>query len=184
MKRFAGCLVFGLAGLLLMWVFSGTALCASSLTKSQKKPQGPMVIKSKTLEADDNKKKVTFEGDVEAKRDDFTVFCRQLVVLYEKPSEQKETEKVSARIDKIIATGGVRIIRAEGGVATGEKAVFHQKDEKLVLTGKPVVKQGEDFVEGDVITLFLKENRSVVESAGNKKVRAVIFPNKEKGKGP
>ena len=46
------------------------------------------------------------------------------------------------------------------------------------------MKQGEDFVEGDVITLFLKENRSIVESAGDKKVRAVIFPKQEKGKGP
>ncbi len=143
-----------------------------------------MVIKSKTLEADDKKKQVTFEGDVEAKRDDFTVLCQKLVVFYENAGEQKETEKVSASIDKIVATGAVKIIRAEGGVATGQKAVFYQKDEKLVLTGKPVVKQGEDFVEGDVITLFLKEDRSIVESDKDKKVRAVIFPKQEKEKKP
>ena len=143
-----------------------------------------MVINSKTLEADDKKKRVTFEGDVEAKRDDFTVLCQKLVILYKESTEQKESKEVSARIDRIIATGAVKIIRAEGGVATGEKAVFYQKDEKLVLTGKPVVKQGEDFVEGDVITLFLKEDRSIVESAKDKKVRAVIFPKQEKGKGP
>lgn len=173
-----------LTGLLLLWVLSSPVLSASPLKKTQKKDQGPMVIKSKTLEADDKKKKITFAGDVEAKRDDFTVLCQKLVVLYEKPSEQKETEKVSARIDRIVATGAVKIIRAEGGVATGEKAVYYQKGEKLVLTGKPVVKQGEDFVEGDVITLYLKEDRSIVESAKDKKVRAVIFPKQEKGKGP
>ena len=184
MKRFAFYLVFVLAVLLLLGGEAGSALSAGPGEKAQKKSPGPMVIKSKTLEADDNKKRVTFAGDVEAKRDDFTVLCQKLVVFYENPSEQKETEKVSARIDRIVATGTVKIIRAEGGVATGEKAVFYQKDEKLVLTGKPVVKQGEDFVEGDVITLFLKENRSIVESAGDKKVRAVIFPKQEKGKGP
>jgi len=184
MKRFAFYLVFMLTGLLLLGGFSSPALSAGPREKAQKKDQGPMVIKSKTLEADDKKKKITFAGDVEAKRDDFTVLCQKLVVLYEKPSEQKETEKVSARIDRIVATGAVKIIRAEGGVATGEKAVYYQKGEKLVLTGKPVVKQGEDFVEGDVITLFLKEDRSVVESAKDKKVRAVIFPKQEKGKGP
>ena len=184
MKRLKTCPVFLLTGLLLLWVLSSPVLSASPLKKTQKKDQGPMVIKSKTLEADDKKKKITFAGDVEAKRDDFTVLCNKLVVLYEKPSEQKETEKVSARIDRIVATGAVKIIRAEGGVATGEKAVYYQKSEKLVLTGKPVVKQGEDFVEGDVITLFLKENRSIVESAKDKKVRAVIFPKQEKGKGP
>ncbi len=184
MKRLKTCSVFLLTGLLLLWVLSSPALSASPLKKPQKKSPGPMVIKSKTLEADDKKKKITFSGDVEAKRDDFTVLCQKLVVLYEKPSEQKETEEVSARIDRIVATGAVKIIRAEGGVATGEKAIYYQKGEKLVLTGKPVVKQGEDFVEGDVITLFLKENRSIVESAKDKKVRAVIFPKQEKGKGP
>lgn len=184
MKRLKTCPVFLLTGLLLLWVLSSPVLSASPLKKTQKKDQGPMVIKSKTLEADDKKKKITFAGDVEAKRDDFTVLCQKLVVLYEKPSEQKETEKVSARIDRIVATGAVKIIRAEGGVATGEKAVYYQKGEKLVLTGKPVVKQGEDFVEGDVITLYLKEDRSIVESAKDKKVRAVIFPKQEKGKGP
>jgi len=167
-----------------MWVFSGPALCASPLKKTPKKAQGPMVIKSKTLEADDKKKRITFEGNVEAIRDDFTVLCNKLVVLYEKSSESEKSEDVSASIDKIIATGSVKITRAEGGVATGEKAVYYQKGEKLVLTGKPVVKQGEDFVEGDVITLFLKEDRSIVESAKDKKVRAVIFPKQEKGKGP
>ena len=184
MKRSAFYLVFMLTGLLLLGGFSGPVLSASPLKKTQKMSPGPMVIKSKILEADDEKKKITFAGDVEAKRDDFTVLCQKLVVFYENPSAQKETEKVSARIDRIVATGTVKIIRAEGGVATGEKAVFYQKDEKLVLTGKPVVKQGEDFVEGDVITLFLKENRSIVESAGDKKIRAVIFPKQEKGKGP
>jgi lipopolysaccharide export system protein LptA len=184
MKRLTACPCFVLMGLFLMWVFSSPALSATPLTKTQNKSQGPMVIKSKTLEADDKKKRITFEGDVEAKRDDFTVLCNKLVVLYEKSGEQKKTEEVSASIDRIVATGAVKIIRSEGGVATGEKAVYYQKGEKLVLTGKPVVKQGEDFVEGDVITLYLKEDRSIVESAKDKKVRAVIFPKQEKEKKP
>ena len=182
MKRSLMSLFFLFSGLFLLWGFSGTALSADPKAKAEKKSQGPMVITSKTLEADDKQKQVIFAGDVEGKRDDFTVFCQKLVVYYEKAAEQKESEKTSARIDKIVATGAVKIIRAEGGVATGEKAVFYQKGEKLVLTGKPVVKQGEDFVEGDVITLFLKEDRSIVESNKDKKVRAVIFPKQEKEK--
>ena len=65
-------------------------------------------------------------------------------------------------------------------MATAEKAVYYQKDEKMVLTGNPVVKQGNDSIEGDRITIFLKENRNVVESSGDRKVRATIFPNSEK----
>ena len=184
MKRLILFPILVLTGMLLVSIFSSPDVSAGPLKTTQKKSQGPMVIKSKTLEADDKKKRITFEGSVEAKRDDFTVWCHKLVVFYEKSGEQKEAENVSASIDKIVATGAVKIIRAEGGVATGEKAVYYQKGEKLVLTGKPEVKQGEDFVEGDIITLFLKEDRSIVESAKDKKVRAVIFPKQEKGKGP
>ena len=50
----------------------------------------------------------------------------------------------------------------------------------MVLTGNPVVKQGNDFVEGSTITLFLKEERSIVESSEGGKVRAVIFPKEKK----
>ncbi len=184
MKRRSTYPVYGLMGLFVLLMFSASALSANPRKKVEKAGSGPMVINSKTLEADDKKKVVTFSGDVEAKRDDFTVFCQNLVVLYVKSSEQKGAEGVSARIDKIVATGAVKIVRAEGGVATGEKAVYYQQEEKLVLTGKPVVKQGEDFVEGDVITLFLKEDRSIVESLKDKKVRAVIFPKQEKGQRP
>jgi lipopolysaccharide export system protein LptA len=151
--------------------------------QAQKAGQGAMVIHSNTLEADDKKGIVIFTGEVDAQRDDFTVYCHKMVVYYEKSPAKEGSEEFGARIDKIVATGNVKIVRAEGGIATGEKAVYYQQDEKLVLTGKPVVKQKDNSVEGDRITLFLKENRSVVESSSDKKVRAVIFPTKDKGQG-
>jgi lipopolysaccharide export system protein LptA len=153
------------------------------LNQSQKAGEGAMVIHSNTLEADDKKGIIIFTGEVDAQRDDFTVYCHKMVVHYEKSAAKEGTEEFGGRIEKIVATGNVKIIRTEGGIATGEKAVYYQQDEKLVLTGEPVVKQKENSVEGDRITLFLKENRSVVESSSDKKVRAVIFPKKEKGQG-
>jgi len=155
----------------------------SLFARGSKAGQGEMVIRSNMLEADDTKGVVIFTGDVEAKRDDFTVFCQSMTVYYEKAPERKGAGDVEGRIDKIVATGEVRIVRAEGGTATGEKAVYYQQDEKIVLTGNPIVKQKENSVEGDRITLFLNENRSVVESSSDKKVKAVIFPSKDKEKG-
>jgi len=154
------------------------------LKQDRKVGQGAMVIHSNTLEADDKKGIVVFTGEVDAQRDDFTVYCHKMVVYYEKSPAKKGSEDFSAQIEKIVASGNVKIVRAEGGIATGENAVYYHQDEKLVLTGKPVVKQNDSSVEGDRITLFLKENRSVVESSSDKKVRAVIFPNQDKGQGP
>jgi len=139
-----------------------------------------MVINSKTLEMDDVAKIVTFTGDVNAEKGDFSIDCQKMRVYYKQLSKNKESIEEETKILKIIATGDVSIRRAQGGLATAKKAVYFEDDEKIVLTGDPVVKQGSDFVKGDRITIFLEENRSVVESSAGKKVKAIIFPKNEK----
>ena len=48
-----------------------------------------------------------------------------------------------------------------------------------MLHGRPVVTKGQDRVEGDLITIYLKEGRSVVEGGGGAPVQAVLFPGKK-----
>ena len=144
------------------------------------KNQGKIVIKSDTLEMDNKKKMVTFTGKVNAKNDDFTMDCEKMVVYYKSSPSKKGTDETSTEIDKIVATGKVEIVRSLGGTATADQAVYHQVLEKIVLTGNPVVKQENNYVEGNRITLFLKEDRSVVEGSGDNRAKAVIFPNSKK----
>ena len=177
------CLLLCCSIYLLLTCWLSPTQSAPPLSQIQKSGQGPMVIHSDTLEADDKKRTITFTGNVEAKREDFTVYCQNMVIYYEKSPAKKGSEEPSTQIEKIVASGNVKIVRAEGGVATGEKAVYFQKYEKVVLSGNPVVKQKGDSVEGDRITLFLKEDRSVVESSPDKRVKAVIFPREEKKQG-
>jgi lipopolysaccharide export system protein LptA len=152
----------------------------SSKEKMESGSPKPMVVKSKTLEVNNDKKIVFFKGDVNASKDDFVINCQEMLVYYASMPGGKNPEETKTKIDKIVATGRVQIERAQGGIATAEKAVFYQKEEKLVLTGNPAVKQGNDSIKGDRIILFLAENRSVVESSGDAKVTAIIFPNDKK----
>jgi lipopolysaccharide export system protein LptA len=138
-----------------------------------------MVIKSQNLEMDDQKKEVTFKGAVHATREDFEIECEEMLVRYDDAPKGGEADMAGARIKEIVATGNVVIRRAQGGVATAGKAVFFQREDKVVLTGSPVVRQGKDLVEGNKITIFLKENRSVVEGSKDSRVRAVIFPREK-----
>jgi lipopolysaccharide export system protein LptA len=170
------------------------AVNGQSLKKALGDSQGqPIVIKSDTLEFDHQSKRVTFSGNVDAKRDDWTIVCQKMVVYYgekDKEPSQKEgmkiekivdsTRKDSLKIEKIVAKGDVRITRQSGGLVTAQEAVYYWDEERVVLTGKPVVQQGDDFVEGTVVTLLLKENRSLVEGSGDTRVRAVISPRSEK----
>jgi len=183
MRNLRHALLLFFATLLSLTMWSHPAQSASSENQGKKDAAKPIVINSTTLEADNKKKTVTFTGDVEAQMDNFAVYCHKIVVYYEEAPEKKGSGETGTKIDKIVATGDVKIVRAEGGVATGKKAVYYQVDEKLVLTGNPVVKEKNSFVEGDRITLFLKEDRSIVESFQDKKVKAVIFPGQDKGQG-
>jgi lipopolysaccharide export system protein LptA len=135
-----------------------------------------IVVKSDSLEVDNKRKIVTFSGNVNASREDFTINCDKMSLHYEDTGEAQDEADPEVKIDRIIAIGKVKISRADGGSATADKAIYYQKDEKVVLTGKPVVKQGQDLVQGAKITLFLKENRSVVEGGQGSKVKAVISP--------
>ena len=137
--------------------------------------QGPIVIKSNTFEIDNKNNMVTFTGDVDAKRDDFTVNCQKMILYYHRGPDNKGYGNEGAAIDRIIATGQVKIRQSGGGLATAEKAIYYQNDDKMVLTGNPVVKQGDDFVEGSTITLYIKDNRSVVKGSDKNKARAVLF---------
>lgn len=136
----------------------------------------PFVIKSNALEIDNEKKTVTFTGNVDARKDDWIMNCNKMILFYNELTGKGGTDSQKLRVDRIIATGAVQIRRSLGGEATAEEAVYYQADERVVLTGKPVVKQGDDFVEGSKITLFLKDNRSIVEGSEDNKVRAVIAP--------
>jgi lipopolysaccharide export system protein LptA len=162
-------------------LFAATGQTEESLQKGgQKAATGPIVIKSQSLEVDNQKRIVVFTGQVDAKRGDMTINCEKMIVYYMDQSAHKESGKTDVRIDKIVASGKVKISRPDGALAMAEEGVYYESDEKVVLTGRPVVKQGDDFVEGSRITLYLKEKRSVVEGSEKEKVRAVLHPRSEK----
>ena len=152
-------------------VYTGSAGSKTLSDEISKTDDEKIVISSKVLEVDNAKKTITFGGDVQAVRGDFTINCDKMVVHYEGLSDtNKSSGEDKARIEKIIATGNVKVVRAQGGMATAERGEFFESEDKVVLTGNPVVKRGEDFVQGDRITIFLNEDRSVVEG----KAMAVI----------
>jgi lipopolysaccharide export system protein LptA len=135
------------------------------------------ISSDKGFEIDNKRHVVTFTGNVEAAKDDINIKCQRLELFYENLSENNDPGEGKVKILEIIAAGDVRISRPDGGIATAEKAIYNQKDEKVVLTGNPAVKLDTGSVEGSKITLFLKEEKIVVEPSGENRARALVIPN-------
>ena len=134
-------------------------------------PDGPIEVISQQMEADQNSRQVVFTGDVVAKRGGMTVYAERLTLYFVEQDKER-------RIERLEAEGGVRVVDGQR-VATGRHLDYFQADEKMILTGDAQIHQGENLVAGDEITLFLRDNRSLVKSGKDGRVRAVFLPQQE-----
>jgi lipopolysaccharide export system protein LptA len=165
------------AGLLLCLLLLAVAPVAGQESGPEKKgapgaaatSREPIDITSDRLEADDAAKEIRFLGQVVARQGNVTLYAREMRVFL--PPKGQEIERIEA-------FGDVRIVQGEK-VATAEKGVFHNEDGRIVLTGTPKVHQGRDFVTGDEITVYIREEKSVVRSGGDSRVRAIVHPKGE-----
>lgn len=113
----------------------------------------PIVITAGRMEADKLGDKVTFKGDVTLKKEAMTLNSDSMVVFYDSRSKG---------IREIEAFGNV-VVRKEGRVALSNRAFYHSKEEKIVLTGDARIIENENQLGGERITLFMREDRSIVE---------------------
>lgn len=131
----------------------------------------PLRITSQKLEADNKQLVITFTGNVVAKQAEMTIYADVARVYYEKKEEGNE-------VREIVATGNVRIQEADR-LATCQRAVFTNAEQKIVLTGQPRVWQGKDMVSGEKIIVLLEEDKSFAESGPDERVEVILFPKGE-----
>jgi lipopolysaccharide export system protein LptA len=126
----------------------------------------PIEITADRLFADSGRERVTFEGSVVATQGEVTLFADRLFAEY---------AGAGRIIEVITAEGNVRVLH-EGKEARAARGVFYNLEQRIVLTGGADLRQGENTLKGDTVTIYLKENRSVVTGGENGRVRAVIHP--------
>ena len=155
---------------------------------------GPINIKSDSMDLDYKQNHVTFRGHVHAVQSGTTLVSDTLSVTYmsnrNDPSSGGVNDHAKAarvprtdpkgdpgsagtnQIKEVTALGHVKIDQG-GRYATGDKAVFNQINHTVEMTGSPVVHDGPDQIAGTKILIYLDTQKSVVEGA-----HAVIFPRK------
>jgi len=154
------------------------AAAAPQSTVTKNASQTPMVITSDQMEAEKLGDKVTFIGNVVLKKEGLTLQSDSMVVYYNPATKD---------IKEIDASGNV-IVHKDGRVALAQKAFYYSEEEKIVLTGDARIIENENQLGGDKITLFMRNDRSIVEGGtvlfyqdkGDKKL---IQPSEGKSKG-
>lgn len=147
-------------------------------------------ITAKKMTVKNQDSQAVFEGAVVLTRGSLLVYSDRMVVMFRAqdppaidsqkgpeavkggiPARGSETvPAVSNRsVNRIEATGRVRIEK-DSGSATCDKAIYYHDGDKIVLTGDPVAWDKGTRVSGKQITMFLAEDRSVVEGGSHVRI--------------
>jgi lipopolysaccharide export system protein LptA len=144
----------------------------------------PLSITSKNMVARQTDRMVIFEGDVVLTKGEFTLTADRLEVTLapagpeDKPAENRrksvfEVSRGKEAISMIEAIGNVQIAQGDRH-GKAERAVYDQKDDKVILTGQPEVWERDYRVSGKKMIFFLREQKNVVEEG-----KAIVYPQKE-----
>jgi lipopolysaccharide export system protein LptA len=126
-------------------------------------------INSDTMEYDNRANMAIFKGNVVARQDDISMFANTMQVFYSE----------SGGLSRVEATGDVRVVQGDR-IATGSSIIFDNAAQTIVATGNPRVWQGDNVVHGRKITVYLREERTVVDSEPNSRASATIYPDSDK----
>ncbi|MEK6681203.1 MAG: LptA/OstA family protein [Nitrospirota bacterium] len=150
-----------------------------------KEERTPIVITSQRMTAVNEQNRLIFEKDVVAKKDDIVLYADKMEILFNKTKDaglidaaaKEKDAKENRDISTITATGNVKVVRGEKTI-TANEAVYYKEEDKIVLTGEPKAWEKDDVVTGTRMTIFLKEDKSIVEGS-----KVVVHPDKKGKKG-
>jgi lipopolysaccharide export system protein LptA len=157
-------------------------------------PGIPTTITSQKMVVKNQESQAVFEGMVVLTRGPLTVHSDTMVVQFHSqsrnagqsssgnarhgqmdPLSKKDmtTSSVSNRsVNRVEAIGSTNQVKIdyEHGSAICQKAVYFSDEEKIILTGDPVAWEKGTRVSGKRITIFLAEERSVVEGGSHVRI--------------
>ena len=146
-----------------------------SITRFISQDQGrALSISSSKMTLNNQMNTIVFEGDVIIEQDTMTLKADVVDVVFEAVSERENTliDGVERKrsLSTITATGDIKFIHGDRTVYAN-RVVYFKKDEVMVFTGSPNIREGLDKLKGEKITVYILEDRVVVEGG-----EAIIHP--------
>jgi lipopolysaccharide export system protein LptA len=127
----------------------------------------PVTVDADKMERFGKEALVVFTGNVVARQQNSVQYADRMEVYLDERGD---------RILRTVSTGSVRIITRDCRTGTARRAEYHDLEQRVVLIGNARVWQEDNVVSGESITIFLSQDRSVVQGGRQERVKAVFYP--------
>jgi lipopolysaccharide transport protein LptA len=140
----------------IIFIFSmliGNAVSAEAVKKII--GQGPIVITSEKMTADNRAHTALFERSVVARNAGTILYADRMLVY---------SDKDSGDVTKIDAKGAVKMIK-DKRVITSQEATYYAEGEKVIFTGDPKAVEDGNVMTGKKMTYLMNEDRFLVDDS-------------------
>ena len=140
-------------------------------TKKDDKSQ-PVTVDADRMERFGKESLVIFTGNVVARQNNSVQYADRMEVYLDEKGD---------RILRTVSTGSVRIITRDCRTGTAKRADYFDLEQRVVLLGSARVWQEDNVVSGETITIFLSQDRSIVQGGKQERVKAIFYPREGPG---
>jgi lipopolysaccharide export system protein LptA len=130
----------------------------------------PVTVDADQLENIQKEGLVVFSGNVVASQNNSTQWADRMEVYLDDKGD---------KIVRTISTGNVRIVTKDCRNGTARRAEYYDAEQRVVLIGNARVWRDDNVVTGERITIYLAEDRSLVEGGQQERVKAVFYPRNQ-----
>src|SRR4029077_480319 len=130
----------------------------------------PVTVDSDKMERFGKEGLVIFTGNVVARQNNSVQYADRMEVYLDEKGD---------RILRTVSTGNIRIITKDCRTGTARRAEYYDLEQRVVLIGGARVWQDDNVVSGETITIYLSQDRSVVQGGNQERVKAVFFPREQ-----
>ncbi len=146
----------------------------------------PTVISSDSADmvSNESQSTFTFRDNVVVTGTNIKITCHELVVVANRSGDPKATIGKQDKFQSLVATGEVRIVQNDRE-ATCDRAEVFPGEDKVVLTGHPVVRSldGQYRADGPRLTLYRGQRRAVIDGGPTERTHITLPPLKDLGYG-
>ena len=131
----------------------------------------PLTVDADKMERFGKESLVIFTGNVVARYNNNVQYADRTEVYF----DEKED-----RVLRTVSTGNVRVITRDCRTGTARRAEYYDLDQRVVLKGNARIWQDDNVVSGDTITIFISQDRMIVEGGKQERTKGIFYPRDQK----